>query len=291
MRISARQALTVTAVLGVMIGSVTMAQASMPMAVPPPTTDSGDLSTSPSTFFVGDTITITANFADSQSGKVVTFFKETSPGSGGYEPIGEKTANSSGNASLTGYTINETQKVFARTSAGKATEIDTLTPKTVAGEEGVIEACFDRDDGELRVLFAGQTCLASQKALSWNQKGVQGDKGEKGDKGDPGPKGDTGPAGAAGPEGPKGDKGDTGAAGPPGPSSVPEIYIRSVAKNDNSWFASCDDANDRATGGGVSTEKLGEDIERSEPSDDGNAWEGSADTAEIRVWVVCMKVP
>ena len=106
MRISARHVALASAVGALWIGSISVAQASMPVAVPPPTTDSGDLSTSPSTFFVGDTITITANFADSQSGKVITFFKETSPGSGQYDSIGTKTASSSGNGSLTGYTIN-----------------------------------------------------------------------------------------------------------------------------------------------------------------------------------------
>ena len=105
----------------------------MAAATSPTGPDSGDLSTSPSTFFVGDTITITANFADSQSGKVITFYKETSPGSGQYDSIGTKTASSNGNGSLTGYTINATQKVFARTSAGKETEVDTLTPKTALG--------------------------------------------------------------------------------------------------------------------------------------------------------------
>ena len=175
----------------------------MPMAVPPPTTDSGDLSTSPSTFFVGDTITITANFADSQSGKVITFFKETSPGSGQYDSIGTKTASSSGNGSLTGYTINEQQKVFAQTSAGKATEVDTLTPKTVSVVDGVINACFDRDDGELSVFFSPATmCTSSEKPLTWNAKGIQGDKGDKGDKGDPGANGTDGKDGAQGPPGP-----------------------------------------------------------------------------------------
>jgi hypothetical protein len=213
MRVSTRRVLTVTAVAGFMIGSVTVAQASMPTAVPPPTVDSGDLSTSPSTYFAGDTITITANFADSQSGKVITFLKETSPGSGGYESIGEKTASSSGNASLTGYTINAQQKVFAQTSAGKATEVDTLTPKTVSVVDGVINACFDRDDGELSVFFSPATmCTSSEKPLTWNAKGIQGEKGEKGDKGD---KGDPGEDGTDGKD---------GAPGQPGPASGGQAF-------------------------------------------------------------------
>jgi hypothetical protein len=222
MRISARQALTVIAVVGVMVGSVTVANASMPTLTSPVGPDSGDLSTSPSTFFVGDTITISANFADSQSGKVITFYKETSPGSGQYDSIGAKTASSSGNGSLTGYTINATEKVFARTSAGKETEVDSLTPKTLSGADGVIHACVDRDDGELSILFTA-ACSSSEKLLTWNAKGVQGDKGAKGDTGPTGPegpKGEKGDPGPTGPEGPKGDKGDTGATGPAGGAVV-----------------------------------------------------------------------
>jgi hypothetical protein len=299
MRISARQALTVSAVLGVMIGSVTMAQAAMPMAVPPPTTDSGDLSTSPSTFFVGDTITITANFADSQSGKVITFYKETSPGSGQYDSIGTKTASSSGNGSLTGYTINATQKVFAQTSAGKATEVDTLTPNELPGDDSAIKACFDTDDGELRVAFPPfKPCTATQRALTWNAKGVKGDQGEKGDTGPAGPEG---PAGPAGPQGDKGDKGDAGPAGPPGPSAVPARYIESLNGigdgGENTVSVACRDANDLATGGGVNPKENGDDVEASIPgqitvgSEVRQGWSGRADAENLTVYVVCLVVP
>jgi hypothetical protein len=186
-----------------MIGSVTVASASMPTLTSPIGPDSGDLSTSPSTFFVGETITITANFSDSQSGKIITFFKETSPGSGDYDSIGTKTANGSGNGSLTGYSIGETQKVFARTSANKETEVDTLTPKSLSGADGVISACVDRDDGELSILF-DPACSSSQKLLTWNAQGVKGDKGDKGDQGLPGKDGNDGEDGDPGPPGPAG---------------------------------------------------------------------------------------
>ena len=94
MRISARHVALATAVVGLWIGSITVAQASMAAAMPPPTDPTaGTCRRHRSTFFVGDTITITANFADSQSGKVITFYKETSPGSGQYDSIGTKTAN------------------------------------------------------------------------------------------------------------------------------------------------------------------------------------------------------
>jgi hypothetical protein len=185
MKLSTRRVFTVGAALGIMLGSVALTQASM-AATTPTGPDSGDLSTSPSTFFVGDTITITANFSDNQSGKVITFYRETPAGSGQYDSIGTKTANSSGNGSLTGYTINAKQKVFARTSAGKETEVDTLTPKTLAGDDGLISACVDKDDGELSILLS-TACSSSEKLLTWNQQGEKGEKGDKGDQGPPGP--------------------------------------------------------------------------------------------------------
>jgi hypothetical protein len=161
------------------VGSVAVAEASMPLAVPPPVgPDSGDLSTSPASFFEGDTITITANFADSQKGKTVFFSKETSIGSGVWDSIGEKTANSSGNASLTGYVINETQKVFASTSAGKETEVDTLTPKADPGGDDEIKACFDRSDGDLNILIPPKSCTSSQKAISWSAQGESSGAGK-----------------------------------------------------------------------------------------------------------------
>ena len=71
--------------------------------------------------------------------------------------------------------------------------------------DGVINACFDRDDGELSVLFSPATmCTSSEKPLTWNAKGIQGDKGDKGDKGDPGKNGTDGKDGAQGPPGPAG---------------------------------------------------------------------------------------
>lgn len=66
-----------------------------------------------------------------------------------------------------------------------------------------IDACVKKQNGQVRILDAGQTCLPSEEAVSWS---VQG------------PKGDTGPAGPKGDTGPAGPKGDTGAQGPPGES-------------------------------------------------------------------------
>jgi hypothetical protein len=68
--------------------------------------------------------------------------------------------------------------VFARTSAGKATEVDTLTPSAAPGAEGEIKACFDRDDGDLSILIPPKSCTTSQKAISWNAQAETPDTGQ-----------------------------------------------------------------------------------------------------------------
>jgi hypothetical protein len=92
----------------------------------------GNLSTVPSTFSAGEPVQLYGNFASDQSGKVVTFYKETSSGSNDYTSVGTDAANSNGNAYLNGYTFSAAQKMFARSSTGKTTEIQTFTP-TAAG--------------------------------------------------------------------------------------------------------------------------------------------------------------
>ena len=126
---------------------------------------------------MGDQVTLTANFSDSQKGKVVTFYEETSPGSGDFESFGTKAANSSGNASLAGHSVDAEHQVFARTSAGKETEIDTLKPSAAPGGEGEINACFDRSDGDLNILIPPKSCTSSQKAISWNADAETADTG------------------------------------------------------------------------------------------------------------------
>jgi hypothetical protein len=163
----------------------------------------------------------------------------------------------------------------------------------IPGGDGVIHGCYSKSGGALNVV-SGTTCKSNETPLSWNQAGPQGPTG---DQGDPGPKGDQGDPGPAGPEGPKGDQGDAGPAGPvgpPGSSSVPEIYINSEVKTGGNGTAFCDDANDRATGGGVSPARDDEPIYTSAPfrlPNFNDGWSGSADSQTVEVWVVCMRVP
>jgi hypothetical protein len=83
----------------------------------------------------------------------------------------------------------------------------------------VIDACYSRSGGSLRVIDATVTkCGKSETSLAWNVQGVKGDKGDTGPAGPAGPAGPTGATGATGPQGPQGESGDTGATGPAGPA-------------------------------------------------------------------------
>jgi hypothetical protein len=85
----------------------------------------------------------------------------------------------------------------------------------ISGQGKVVNGCYAKSTGALRMIVAkpatSKGCKASERALSWNQQGPQGDAGPSGAAG---PKGDTG---ATGPTGPKGDTGVTGGVGPPAP--------------------------------------------------------------------------
>ena len=110
------------------------ATAITPVGLPYPTDNGGgNLSTIPATYSVGDQVELYANFASNQSGRTVTYYKETSPGSNDYTSIGTDAANSNGNAYLAGYTVNAAQKVWARSNGTGApvTEIQNLSPTPV----------------------------------------------------------------------------------------------------------------------------------------------------------------
>src|SRR6185437_15961274 len=76
----------------------------------------------------------------------------------------------------------------------------------VPGTDGVIHACFQGDDWQVRVIdpLLGDGCKRDERMLQWNQTGPQGAKG------DTGAQGPTGPAGGQGPQGPTGTNGISG---------------------------------------------------------------------------------
>lgn len=83
-------------------------------------------------------------------------------------------------------------------AAGGAFAAAALTGSS-ADAGGVIEACVNKTNGDVRVVSDPSQCRTSERSVHWNVVGPQGPKGDTGD---------------TGPQGPKGDKGDTGPAGP-----------------------------------------------------------------------------
>ncbi len=89
----------------------------------------GTFSTDPAEFTKGDKVKLAGNFPDSSANLVVTFYKETSPGSNNYDSVGTDESNQYGNAYFLDYQVDAKQRMFARTSKGLVTELDTLDPK------------------------------------------------------------------------------------------------------------------------------------------------------------------
>ena len=74
----------------------------------------------------------------------------------------------------------------------------------------IIQACV-RKDGRLRLVAQKADCRRTERPISWNVRGAQGEAGP------PGPAGPAGADGAPGPSGVGGAPGPAGPAGPPGP--------------------------------------------------------------------------
>ena len=177
-----------------------------------------------------------------------------------------------------------------------STALAAAVVTSIIGPDGIIHGCYKAQNGQLRVVPAGEACGPSELAIQWNQTGPQGPQGIQGvpgptgatgAQGVPGPTGATGPQGVPGPTGatgaqgvpgptgatgPQGVPGPTGATGPqggPGPTGPPgpagaggatSTYFRSKnVFNDDPNFtgtASCD-AGDKVTGGGYALSPAG----------------------------------
>lgn len=98
--------------------------------------------------------------------------------------------------------------VVAVTASSK---VATIVPDS----GGVITACYNSVNGNLRLVGSSETCRHSEEAITWNQAGPAGPAGPAGA---PGPQGPVGPAGAEGPAGPQGPEGPAGQQGPEGPA-------------------------------------------------------------------------
>jgi hypothetical protein len=83
----------------------------------------------------------------------------------------------------------------------------------IPASDGTINGCYDRTNGNLRVVATAGDCRTAELPIQWSQRGPQGAAGAKGDtgavgaSGTQGASGAQGPAGATGPQGPKGDAG------------------------------------------------------------------------------------
>lgn len=71
-------------------------------------------------------------------------------------------------------------------------------------DAGVIHACADTTNGQVRAVAADDNCRTNEVALSWNQTGPAGPAGPAGPVGPAGPTGATGAQGPVGPQGPAG---------------------------------------------------------------------------------------
>jgi hypothetical protein len=80
-------------------------------------------------------------------------------------------------------------------------------------EDNVIHGCYQKNNGQLRIVSGSGECRPSEIPISWNQAGPQGPPGPQGPIGPPGPQGEEG---LPGPEGPQ---------GPPGPAGTENMVI------------------------------------------------------------------
>lgn len=91
-------------------------------------------------------------------------------------------------------------------------------------ENGTIHACYQKNNGQLRIVQDPQECKNSEVPIAWNQRGEDGTVGPTGPQGERGADGSTGAqgqSGVAGPVGPQGEPGPAGAGGPTGPAGPP----------------------------------------------------------------------
>jgi hypothetical protein len=85
------------------------------------------------------------------------------------------------------------------TAASVLIAVAAIAEAAIPDSNGVIHACYQDNNGNLRVIDTGQTCKNNESPLNWSQTGPQGPQG---------------PVGPVGPQGPQGQPGST----------VPDLY-------------------------------------------------------------------
>jgi hypothetical protein len=64
----------------------------------------------------------------------------------------------------------------------------------IVGEDGTVEACYQKQNGDLRAVGDVGECRPSERPLEWNVQGLPGPQGEPGAQGERGPAGEPGTA-------------------------------------------------------------------------------------------------
>jgi hypothetical protein len=104
--------------------------------------------------------------------------------------------------------------------------ITSLAWAAIPGEGGVIQGCYDKVGGVVRVVDRPGDCSKTlELAITWNQQGIRGLPGASGA---PGPSGVPGASGVPGEQGVDGEPGSTGAPGPKGEQGEPGGAISSL---------------------------------------------------------------
>ncbi|HET7450872.1 MAG TPA: hypothetical protein VFJ78_09755 [Gaiellaceae bacterium] len=148
---------------------------------------------------------------------------------------------------------------------------------TIPGSGGVINGCYAKKDGSLRVVDTSTgTCKTGETSLVWNQTGPQGPKGDPGLQGPKGDPGQQGPQGPKGDMGPIGLQGVPGPQGPQGPITTPGFVYTGAGPNYDGWpgtwleaTATCP-AGKKVVSGGFSQSDF--DVWESRPVADLSGW-------------------
>src|SRR5687768_4568474 len=101
---------------------------------------------------------------------------------------------------------NEMTTKLQRTlcAAGLIAVASAITYASIPAPNGVINGCYGKSGGSLRIIDSQQKCGSNETSLNFNQTGVQGPIGLQGPQGIPGPAGPLEPAGLQGMAGPAG---------------------------------------------------------------------------------------
>src|SRR6188472_4159048 len=97
----------------------------------------------------------------------------------------------------------------------------TLASASLDG--GVVNACRNITNGEVRIVDSAGDCRSHEEALSWNQSGRAGPAGPAGATGATGATGPAGATGPPGPAGPQGSKGDHGSGSGGGLTAIADL--------------------------------------------------------------------